>query len=232
MSRDRRSFLTAAAAGAVVLGCAGSSRSSGPGPQAARSDDKPEDEVTPVEDLMREHGVLRRVMYLYDDAIARLDGRREVPRDALVACAGIVRRVIEDYHEKLEEEFVFPRFEKAGKLADLTAVLRRQHQAGRTVTDHIVALANAPLADADRAKLASALRSFNHMYRPHANREDTVLFPAMRGLVGKHEYDELGEQFEARETQMLGDHGFEHAVDEIARLEQAFGLDDLAKLTA
>jgi len=31
---------------------------------------------------------------------------------------------------------------------------------------------------------------------------------------------------------MLGDRGFEHAVDEVARLEQAFGLDDLAKLTA
>jgi len=31
------------------------------------------DEVTPVEDLMREHGVLRRVMYLYADAIARLE---------------------------------------------------------------------------------------------------------------------------------------------------------------
>lgn len=30
---------------------------------------------------------------------------------------------------------------------------------------------------------------------------------------------------------MLGDHGFERADDEIARLEQAFGLDDLAKLT-
>jgi hypothetical protein len=30
---------------------------------------------------------------------------------------------------------------------------------------------------------------------------------------------------------MLGDHGFEHAVEEVAKLEQAFGLDDLAKLT-
>jgi len=39
-------------------------------------------------------------------------------------------------------------------------------------------------------------------------------------------------QFEDKEKQMLGDHGFEHAVDEVARLEQAFGLDDLGKLTA
>jgi hemerythrin-like domain-containing protein len=214
-----------------MLGCGGSSSSPAGAPKKP-GENADEEEITPVEDLMREHGVLRRVMYLYDDAVQRLDGKREVPLDALAGCAGIVRRVIEDYHEKLEEDFLFPRYEKAGKLADLTAVLRRQHQSGRTLTEHIVALARAPLADADRAQLATALRSFNHMYRPHAAREDTVLFPALRGLVGKHAYEELGEQFEAKETQMLGDHGFEHAVEEVARLEQAFGLDDLAKLTA
>jgi hemerythrin-like domain-containing protein len=181
---------------------------------------------------MREHGVLRRVMYLYDEACLRLDGRREVPLDALAAGAAIIRRVIEDYHEKLEENLLFPRFERAGKLADLTAILRRQHQVGRDVTDQIVALVKAPLADADRAKLAAVLRSFNHMYRPHAAREDTVLFPELRGLVGAKAYAELGEEFEDKEKQMLGDHGFEHAVADVAKLEQAFGVDDLAKLTA
>jgi hemerythrin-like domain-containing protein len=231
----------AGAAGALVIGASGASGASGcsgasssAAAGAARPGDKPgdDDEVTPVEDLMREHGVLRRVMYLYDDAIQRLGGGREVPLDALAGGAGIIRRVIEDYHEKLEENFLFPRYEKAGKLADLTAVLRRQHERGRVVTDQIIALAKAPLGDADRRKLAAVLGSFNHMYQAHASREDTVLFPLLRGLVSKHEYEELGDQFEDKEKQMLGDHGFEHAVDEVARLEQAFGLDDLAKLTA
>jgi hemerythrin-like domain-containing protein len=228
MLTDRRLFLGSAATGALLLGCSRSS--TGAAEPSAHKDS--EDEVTPAEDLMREHGVLRRVMYLYDDAALRLDARAEVPLDALAACAGIVRRVIEDYHEKLEEDFLFPRYEKAGKLADLTAVLRRQHQVGRTLTEQVVALARAPLADADRATLATLLRRFNHMYRPHAAREDTVLFPALRALVGKNEYQELGEQFEAKETSMLGDHGFEEAVEQVSRLEKAFGLDDLAKLTA
>jgi hypothetical protein len=52
-------------------------------------------------------------------------------------------------------------------------------------------------------------------------------------LLGcSREYQELGEQFEAKETSMLGDHGFEKAVEEVSRLEQAVGVDDLAKLTA
>jgi hemerythrin-like domain-containing protein len=227
MTTTRRSFLRAVGSGVVLASCAGSTHA------AQHATSTPGDEeVTPAEDLMREHGVLRRVMYLYDEAGMRLDSQREVPLDALASGAGIIRRVIEDYHEKLEEDFLFPRFEKAGKLADLTAILRRQHQVGRMLTDQIVALARAPLADADRTKLATALRSFNHMYRPHAAREDTVLFPELRGLVGATAYKELGEEFEDKEKQMLGDHGFEHAVADIAKLEQAFGVDDLAKLTA
>ncbi|HEX2686507.1 MAG TPA: hemerythrin domain-containing protein [Kofleriaceae bacterium] len=230
MHSTRRTFVTAAGAagaGALLAGCAGSSR----GAEHPKTNEG-EDEVTPAEDLMREHGVLRRVMYLYDETSMRLGAQREVPLDALASCAGIIRHVIEDYHEKLEEDFLFPRFEKAGKLADLTATLRRQHQVGRTLTDQILALAKAPLADVDRAKLASILRSFNHMYRPHAAREDTVLFPELRGLVGAKPYKELGDEFEDKEKQMLGDHGFEHAVADVAKLEQVFGVDDLAKLTA
>ena len=229
MTRTRRSFLITAGASGVLLGCGGSTRAADHPKAGGGGDDE---EVTPAEDLMREHGVRRRVMFLYDEASGGLEAHREVPLDALAAGAGIIRRVIEDYHEKLEEELLFPRFEKAGKLAELTAILRRQHQVGRTLTEQIVALARSPLADADRAKLAKALRSFNHMYRPHAAREDTVLFPELRGLVGAKAYAELGEEFEDQEKQMLGDHGFERAVADVAKLEQAFGVEDLAKLTA
>jgi hemerythrin-like domain-containing protein len=228
MVADRRSFLASVAAGTLV-GCTRSPKSNA---GAATVPDDHEEDVTPAEDLMREHGILRRVMYLYDEAAVRFDGKLEVPLDALGGGAAIIRRVIEDYHERLEEDLLFPRFEKAGTLADLTAILRRQHQVGREVTDQIVALAKTSLADADRATLAAALRRFNHMYRAHAAREDTVLFPAIRGLVGGKAYAELGEEFEAKERSVLGDHGFERAVEDVARLEAAFGVDDLAKLTA
>jgi hemerythrin-like domain-containing protein len=227
MRSDRRSFLASASAGALLIGCTKSHSAARP----SKPSGEHEEEVTPAEDLMREHGVLRRIMYLYDDAALRFDAQREVPLDALGAAAAIIRRVIEEYHEKLEEDLLFPRFEKATKLAELTAILRRQHVAGRTLTAQIIAQAKAPLADADRAKLALALRSFNHMYRPHAAREDTVLFPAIRELVGAKTYAAMGEEFEDKEKAVLGDHGFERAVEDVARLEQAFGLDDLAQLT-
>ena len=188
---------------------------------------KEEAEVAPAEDLMREHGVLRRVMFLYDDAARRLEAGEKAPLDALAAGAGIVRKVIEDYHEKLEENFVFPRMEKAKKLTDLTATLRRQHEAGRTVTANIVKLCDG----SDGKQLAQLLRVFNRMYRPHAAREDTVLFPAFHDLVGERAYHELGEQFEDEEKKQLGKEGFEGAVAHVAKLEEQFGLSDLDQFT-
>ena len=218
---DRRRFLAAAGAAALAAPA-----------QAVEKSEEKEQEVAPGEDLMREHGVLRRVMLVYDEAIRRLDAREDLPLDAVAAGAGVVRRVIEDYHEKLEEELVFPRFEKARRLTGLVDTLRAQHQAGRAVTAEVVKLARGPLrADADRERLAARLRAFTRMYRPHASREDTVLFPAFHDIVGARAYLELGEEFEEKERRVLGESGFEGAVRQVAKLEATLGIDDLAKFT-
>ena len=69
------------------------------------------------------------------------------------------------------------------------------------------------------------------MYRPHAAREDTELFPAFREVVGRPGYQELGEQFEDKEHQLFGERGFANTVAEIARLETSLGIADLASFT-
>jgi hypothetical protein len=56
---------------------------------------------------------------------------------SLPDAGGIIRKFIENYREKLEENHLFPRFEKSGKLVDVVPVLREQHQAGRTLTDQV-----------------------------------------------------------------------------------------------
>ena len=192
-----------------------------------------EEEVSPAEDLMREHGVLKRVMLVYDEMLRRWDARQDVPPETLAEAAGIIRHFVEDYHEKLEEDFLFPRFEKANKLTDLVKTLKEQHQAGRKVTDVILQRANLQaLKDpTERAKVAVAIREFNRMYAPHEAREDTVLFPAFRGIVSANEYDSLGEDFEKKENELFGDDGFEKMVDQVARLEKQLGIYELSQFT-
>jgi len=82
------------------------------GAENKKENEEKEIPVGPPEDLMREHGVLKRVLLIYGEALRRLDAKQDFPPDALANAAKIIRSFVEDYHEKLEENFLFPRFEK------------------------------------------------------------------------------------------------------------------------
>jgi hemerythrin-like domain-containing protein len=229
----RRDFLLGAGSLGAALACAPGVVAAPPAkarPRPARLD---EEDVTPAEDLMREHGVLNRILLVYEEAIRRMEAGVELPADAISGAAGIVRRFVEDYHEKLEEEHLFPRFVKAGTLADLVEVLQAQHEAGRRLTADILGLATPAAGDPrSRQMLVSRLRSFIHMYRPHEAREDTVLFPALHRLIPEREYRALGDRFERREHELFGERGFEGVVNEVAAIEKGLGIYELAQFTS
>jgi hemerythrin-like domain-containing protein len=187
-------------------------------------------EVTPTEDLMREHGLLKRILLIYDEVRNRITAQEDFPPDAVINSAKIIRSFIEQYHEKLEEDHLFPRFRKHNLLVDLVNTLQQQHEAGRKVTEQILALAGSK-AKADKERLAEALHKFVRMYAPHEAREDTVLFPALHTIVSPHEYDALGEDFEKKEHQMFGKEGFEGMVPRVADIEKQLGIYDLAQFT-
>jgi len=186
-------------------------------------------EVTATEDLMREHGVLRRLLLIFDDLAGRLRQGLELPPQVLTGAVGLIRRFIEDYHEKLEGNHIFPRFEKAGKLVDLVKILRLQHEAGRKITAFL--LSPDTINPGNRQKIAAYLHAFAKMYRPHAAREDTVLFPALRSVVSPREFNEMGDKFEDEEVDRFGTEGYEKIVAQVAGLEEVLGLEDLAQFT-
>src|SRR5262249_5326059 len=90
--------------------------------------DQAEEEGSATEDLMREHGVLNRILLIYEEGMRRLRAKKEVPPEVFHKPAVLVRKFVEDYHEKLEQNFIFPEFEKRNKLVDLVKVLREQHR--------------------------------------------------------------------------------------------------------
>jgi hemerythrin-like domain-containing protein len=227
MYQTRRNFLGHAGSAGLGLWLAAAV------PLALADENASERQITPVEDLMREHGVLRRVLLIYDDIGRRLAADVAFPATVLAAAAEIITRFVEEYHERLEETELFPRFEKAGTMVDLVRVLLVQHQAGRRVTGEILTLATpAALNDLGvRRRLQYLLHQFTRMYQPHAAREDTVLFPAFPALLPRREYQELGEKFEDIEQQRFGQNGFQNVVSQVADLEKQLGIYDLAQFT-
>jgi hemerythrin-like domain-containing protein len=195
---------------------------------------KKDEDVSPAEDLMREHGLLNRLLLIYDEHLRMLAAKRSFDGSVLVSAADIIRQFVEEYHEKLEEDYLFPRFRKAGKLLNLVDTLQTQHKGGRRLTAEIselAATATLKYVSSDSEKLSTALRAFLRMYRPHEAREDTVLFPAFRKIISPHEYDALGEDFEKKEDEKFGEEGFFKVVDQVAEIEKKLGIYELAQFT-
>jgi hemerythrin-like domain-containing protein len=234
MITRRRAFLLAGAA----LGIGGVA-----GPTLLAADAAPAEDVSVAEDLMREHGVLRRILLIYEECVRRLDGE---PRLDNVLAASfclnrgveLIQRFIEDYHEKLEERYLFPEFEKRGELAPLVKALKEQHVAGRALTKTLVHLSARVDSDKQilenpesRQKAIECCKEFIRMYRPHAAREDTVLFPAFKKLLSAKQLDKLGDQFEDEENRRFGSDGFGKTVAKVATIEKQLGIYDLSQFT-
>jgi len=187
-------------------------------------------EVSPVEDLMREHGVLGRILLIYEEIIRRIESGERFPKETVVQSTQLIRAFVQNYHEKLEERYLFPRFRKAHKLVSLVSTLEKQHKAGRKLIDEVID--QEKMKDlADKKKLAVSLRLFIRLYRPHKAREDTVLFPAFHTLVSLHEYDALGDRFEDEEQRFFGKNGFENIVKQVEVIEKALGIYKLSQFT-
>lgn len=191
-----------------------------------------DEDVSTNEDLMREHGVLKRILLIYDEAASRLTAGKDLNLALVVQSATLIKTFVEDYHEKLEEDHLFPRFEKAGQLTDLTKTLRVQHQKGRLLTLRIMGNARrSNPTQAEKELMAADMRAFVRMYSPHEAREDTVLFPALHKLISKHEYNSLGEDFEKKEKEQFGGDGFDMAVDKVTAIEKGLNIYDLNLFT-
>jgi hemerythrin-like domain-containing protein len=227
---DKRKFLKGASVATLAGGLIVPSAFAQARDKAQRSEKEPA--VTPPEDLMREHGVLDRVLLVYEAGLRKFDANEDFDPAVLTSAAQVIRDFIENYHEESEEQAVFPRFKKAGKQVALVDTLLAQHKAGRKVTETILQAAPGSRQDGDdRHRLVPAIRAFIAMYRPHAAREDTDLFPLLREIVSPHEYDAMAEDFERKEHKLFGGDGFEMMVHRVAGLEQSIGIGDLAQFT-
>ena len=240
MNKTRRELLAGmslAGAGALLVGCRRSIQGEGSNPNEPTVGELGPADVTATEDLMREHGVLRRALAVYREAATRLrQDPNSITPDILEKAAQLFRVFGEDYHEKkLEEAEVFPLIKKFRNPAEAYVdVLLVQHTRGREITDYILSVTKSDRIAANATTpLITALESFARMYEYHSAIEDTIVFPAWKASLGETELEELGAKFEAIEIEHFGDgDGFESAVARMQEIETSMGLNDLGTFTA
>lgn len=210
---SRRSFLAVTGAGVALAAC-------------HEHEDEAED-VGAIEDLMREHGVIRRILVVYREVALRLhESSTSVAAEPFGRAALLMQQFGENYHERLlEEAHLFPVVKKSGgPAAALIDPLIAQHNRGREITNYVLAVAHAGISPASAEPLARTLEGFARMYEEHAAYEDTVVFQAFKKSLSRKDLAELGEKFEDIEHQTFGKDGFDDANEKIAAIEQALDI--------
>jgi hemerythrin-like domain-containing protein len=189
--------------------------------------------ISATENLMKEHGVIRRCFLVYAAVAARLDRHQDLRLSTLGQAAGLMRLFGEQFHEQSEESGVFPVLKKANRLTDLVDILVAQHRRGRELTQYFIGVSKADsLSSIQRTALSTHLWSFGRMYAQHVAREDTEVFPALRQLLTPKQLADLGNQFADAERRVLGKDGFEHGLERIEEIERELDLGNLARFTA
>ncbi len=223
----RRRLLGAGGAG-LVIGAVGTEIGNlATAPAASLSSTTP-----PDVDLMEEHGILKRVLLIYEECTDRITAGDPASAVAVHDGAEIIHDFIESFHEALEEGYVFPLLRRAGQLIETVDTLLVQHARGRQLTQMILAATNSPAPSAGAAgQVSVAMTAFVRMYQPHEAREDTVVFPALRAISTPEDLNELGLTFAELQRRQFGPQGFSETVAKVAAIEQSLGIYDLDQFT-
>lgn len=193
--------------------------------------EKEDFEIPLTEDLMREHGILNRILLIYEEIIKRIDNDTDFEIKLLNDAVTIIKSFIEGYHEKLEEDYLFPLFEKNKKEVTLVKTLKTQHAKGRQITEQLQIVFSGKIDLSIKQSIKILLQKFIKMYRPHEAREDTILFPQVRSLLSEKEFKELSKKFDDLEDKLFGKNGFENMVKKIESIEKALNIYNLNLFT-
>lgn len=179
---------------------------------------------------MTEHGVLKRLLLVYETASGRLAAGETPPAEAIAETADLITDYVEGFHEGLEEAYIFPRVQAANPA--LIHTLLVQHDRGRHLTSAISFLTTQNLEHAAaRTSLRRYLDMFVAMYARHEAWEDTVVFPAIRAVTRPQTLDQLATRFAELEAAQYGDTGHVRILARVSSIERRLDIGDLADFT-
>ncbi|MCL2109179.1 MAG: hypothetical protein FWH20_07535 [Oscillospiraceae bacterium] len=193
-------------------------------------------EISPIELLMREHGVLRRVLLIYAEVGKKLKCERAINYTAVhhaaLQAAEIAKVYVEDFHQELENEHVFPLFREETRFIPVINILLEQHYAATKITADILRILECGVPNCKaRPRLLGLMQGYVTMQRHHAAREDTCIFPEVHKLISAEKRGELGAMFAESAEERFGADGFAVITAKLREAEKGLGIYNLGKFT-
>lgn len=219
---DRRKFISFIPASVAAFGLFGAVA---PRNSFAASSHEP---VSAIEILSRGHGLLIRMIIIYELSAARANKGEKIDPAIVLKTTQIIRHYLHDYHEKMEEQHVFAPLERAQVCFNSIQELKVQHGSSYELTGRIE---KATTAGKLNSEVTGYMIDYATMYKHHSAWEDTVIFPAFDAHVNKKDIAELASVFASEEHKILGHDGFDSFLNQVADLEKQLGIFELSSST-
>jgi hemerythrin-like domain-containing protein len=224
---DRRALIGVGAG--LVLGAGATQAANALTTTSSASAEVP-DPPSAGEALMTEHGVLKRLMLVYQTASDQLANGKTPPAQAIAETAELIGDYVEGFHEGLEEAYIFPRVQPVHPA--LIHTLLVQHDRGRHLTSAISYLAGQNLEQQKaRTALHRYLDLFVNMYARHEAWEDTVIFPAIRAVSTPQTLTQLATRFAELEDHHYGTSSLQKILTRVSNIEKQLGIADIDTFT-
>lgn len=202
-------------------------------PLKERGEELEKHEASPMEDLMKEHGFVERILIMYQRMIDQAIRGQDVDVSIVNRSAQMIHDYINNHHERDEERYVFPKFREAGYIVDVVDTLKEQHDGSREIAKELIDLSarGVRIGMDDRKRLMYLCGAFSYMYSAHIAHENTILFPVFYDIVSPDYLDDIREKMEEGEKKVLGETGFRGIVGRLSELEKKVGTHDLNQFT-
>lgn len=202
-------------------------------PMKSKGEALEEKVATPIENLMKEHGIIMRILAIYDRVVSDEASGKALNVSAINRTTIICRDYIGKHHDACEERYIFPRFREANYIVEIINELHNQHVAALLITKQMSLLSSAggSLDKNSTRKLTDYCTAISRMYRPHMAWEQTIVFPTFYDIVSMEYVRDIQKEMEAEEQQILGDTGFRGLVGRLSEIEKEVGTYDLRNYT-
>lgn len=173
------------------------------------------------EDLMYEHALLDRIILLLEHINIKLVDDLDISKkmEQIIILITIVKDFIENFHEKMEEKYIFPYFSKHEKYKEYINILIFQHIESNKITNKII-----EYAKENNKELNSMIHQFIYMYRAHANRENTIIFKKIKKIIPIDEYKKISEKMDLLEDEQFGKGAYDKFLKMIIDIENYYNL--------
>jgi hemerythrin-like domain-containing protein len=169
----------------------------------------------PVQHLVDEHVLIKRLLSLIPDLIQEVRASGEIHADM----ADLMRRALEfirgyadRFHHMKEEDILF---DYTDREADIIRVIGEDHDRAR---GHVRAAARA-IEDGDVLALVASLAAYRELLSEHIKKEDEVLYPYIDRALTTAQVGQIFQRFEEAESALPPDvpGKYEHFIADLER---------------